>query len=90
MVLRYKMARLTHGEAYYLKRQELDLSQSLKQIVYSFYKIPKKMNRTDALKYYGRKFKEYFDFSYEQEVESFKNANDYFDFFEARKVVYGK
>jgi hypothetical protein len=90
MILRYRMARLTHGETYYLKRQELDLSLSLSKIVSSFYKMPKKMNRVDALKYYGRKFKEYFDFNYEQEVESFKDANEYFDFLEARKIVYGK
>jgi hypothetical protein len=51
--------KLTHGEAYVLKKQAINFKNTLKVINISLESLPKRMEREAALKYYKNKFNEY-------------------------------
>jgi hypothetical protein len=54
-----KKARLTHGEAYVLKKETINFKNELKVINVTLESLPKRMERDEALKYYTTKFKNY-------------------------------
>lgn len=54
------MQRMTHGEAYVFKRENIELHKSLSQIEKSLSKLPPPMPREEALKYYTAKIRNYF------------------------------
>lgn len=50
------MAKLTHGETIYHRRENLDFSQSLHKMAMSVIsKVPKRMERKEAMTYYKAK-----------------------------------
>lgn len=50
------MAKLTHGETIYQRRENLDFSQSLHKMAMSVIsKVPKRMQRKEAMTYYKAK-----------------------------------
>ncbi|MBU1668502.1 hypothetical protein KKC13_08765 [bacterium] len=80
------MKKLTHGEAYFLRRESLDFSQSLDKIYSYLEKIPPKMTRHKALEYYGAKFKKYFGIE-EVQLRDFDSLESYYGYYEAKRML---
>jgi hypothetical protein len=50
------MAKLTHGEAIFLKRESLDFTLSIEKMVYTFHRqVPPRMSYEKAMTYYKNK-----------------------------------
>lgn len=54
------MRRMTHGEAYVFKRENIEFRKSFSQIQKTLGKLPPPMPRDEAIRYYGAKIKNYF------------------------------
>lgn len=80
---------MTHGEAYVFRRQNIDFTHDLDKILRSFDRLPKKMDRKDSLKYYSDKLRKVFGVD-EVSKRDFIKIDDYFDYFEARRLLKGK
>ena len=50
-------------------------------------RLPKRMSRKDALKYYTQKIRDYFDSISDMRALGFYKAEDYFDYYESKKVA---
>lgn len=53
--------KITHGEAYVLKRENISFKETLEEINNNLQKLPKRMPRNKASKYYTEKFKKYWN-----------------------------
>jgi len=80
------MKKLTHGEAYFLRRESIDFSQSLGKIYSNLEKIPPKMPKHKALEYYGAKFRKYFGLE-EVQLKDFNCVEDYYGYYEAKRML---
>jgi hypothetical protein len=52
-------SKLTHGEAYVRRKAMVGGGKKLDEIASSFQKLPPKMNRKEAIRYYSIKFTQY-------------------------------
>lgn len=54
------MQQLTHGEAYVQRRQNMNLKREIDSICDDYNRLPKRMSRSEASAYYGKKIRDYF------------------------------
>lgn len=78
--------KLTHGEAYVFKRNNLDFKQDIDKIARSLERLPKRMPRKQALEYYGNKIHRFFGVQ-EVSIKDFRKVEEYFDYFEANRLL---
>ena len=75
---------MTHGEAWFVAKENAEWK-------YGYYRepsgLPDRMSPKDAIKYYKAKIRDYFDSKLT--VRDFDKAEDYFGFFEAKKIKQG-
>ncbi|MFA5040055.1 MAG: hypothetical protein WC464_00275 [Bdellovibrionales bacterium] len=75
----------THGEAYVERRENLDFTNDIDKILRNFERLPKRMKREDALRYYGGKIKKIFG-AEDIAIRDFRHVEEYFDYYEALKI----
>jgi len=67
---------LTHGEEWFYRKQHSTVKAR---------SLPNRMGYAEAIEYYSNKIRNFFD---EQlTVKDFDNVDDYFGFFEAKKIL---
>lgn len=76
---------MTHGELYYHKRQSIDFKKDISNIARNLERLPKRMKRKEAINYYGQKLRKVFGVE-EVSVKDFRHVEDYFDYYEARRI----
>lgn len=75
----------THGETYVERRANLDFTHDIDKILRTLEKLPRRMNREDALTYYGNKVKKIFGVE-DVTIREFRHVEEYFDYYEALKI----
>lgn len=75
----------THGEVYVERKENLDFTHDIDKILRSFDRLPKRMNRDDALAYYGDKVKKIFGVE-DITIRDFRHIEEYFEYYEALKM----
>lgn len=83
--------KLTHGEAWYKAFVDVDMIDGEfvprdKEFKFNG-KLPKRMKSKDALKYYTQKIRDYFDSMSDMKSLGFYTAEDYFDYYECKKIA---
>jgi hypothetical protein len=78
---------MTHGEKFQHLKDNIDFRQSEAKIIMPFSSLPQRMPRDKGVKYYKEKVKDFFD--NKLTVKDFNKVEDYFDFFEAKKLLKG-
>ena len=63
------MRRMTHGEAYVFKRENIDFRKNFVQIQKTLGSLPAPMSRPDAIAYYGKKIRDYFSKEWGSHIE---------------------
>lgn len=81
--------KLTHGEAYVIRRSNLDFTHDIDKILRSLERLPRRMPRKQALNYYGEKIRKYFGVD-EIKPKDFLKVEHYFDYHEANRILHGK
>ena len=81
--------KLTHGEAYVSRRSSLDFTHDIDKILRSLERLPRRMPRKQALNYYGEKIRKIFKVD-EVSRKDFVKVDDYFDYFEAKRIYNGR
>ena len=76
---------MTHGEKYFHLKENIDFRNTTDDISRAFTNLPKKMKRSVAIKYYSKKIRDYFD--NQLTVNDFSNVNDYYSFWEAKRIL---
>ena len=75
---------MTHGEAWFVAKENIEWNNG-------YYiepsGLPNRMSPKDAIKYYKAKIRDYFDSRLT--VKDFDKVEDYFGFFEAKKIKQG-
>ena len=67
---------MTHGEKWFYQKQHFTVKAR---------SLPNRMGHAEAIEYYSNKIRNFFD---EQlTVKDFDNVDDYFGFFEAKKIL---
>lgn len=77
--------KLTHGEAYFERRVNLDFTHDLDKILRNFERLPKRMPRKEALNYYGDKLRKVFGIE-EVSTKDFRHIEEWFDYHEAKRI----
>jgi hypothetical protein len=81
------MRKLTHGEASFIRRENIDFTLNFSQICAKINNLPKRMNRYEALEYYGAKFRKYFGLD-EVQLRDFDRSEDsLFGYYEAKRLL---
>jgi hypothetical protein len=80
------MAKLTHGEASFIRRENIDFKLNFSQICAKLNNLPKRMSRYKALEYYGAKFRKYFGLE-EIRLRDFDSVEDYYGYYEAKRLL---
>lgn len=75
----------THGEAYYQRRANIDFTHDLDKIFRSLERLPKRMPRKEALRYYGDKLRKVFGIE-EVSPRDFRHIEEFFDYYEAQRI----
>lgn len=78
--------KMTHGETYLYRRENLDFTKEIKKLEKTFVVMPKRMNREDAMKYYGKKLRIAFGIK-DQDDGDFINIDHRFDYYEAQNFL---
>lgn len=77
---------MTHGEAYFHRRRNLDFTHDIDKILRSFERLPSRMPRKQALEYYGYKIRIFFGVE-EVKITDFRKVEEYYDYFEAKRIL---
>ena len=76
---------MTHGEAWFVAKENIKWE-------HGYYRepsrLPDRMNPKDAIKYYKAKISDYFDSKLT--VSDFDSVEDYYGYFEAKKLLRAK
>ena len=73
---------MTHGEEWFYQKQHFTVKDGYLATSRS---LPNRMGHAEAIEYYSNKIRNFFD---EQlTVKDFDNVDDYFGFFEAKKIL---
>lgn len=76
MIVMDKKHKRTHGEECYFRRENIDSSKSMSDICNTIAKLPPKMKRDEAFKYYGKQIRKFF--GVDEEIRShFVKVEDY-------------
>ena len=82
---------LTHGELWYKTFVDVVMIDGefipRDETVKRHWRLPPKMKRKDALKYYTNKIRDYFDSISDMRSLGFYSAEEYFDYFETKKIA---
>lgn len=76
---------MTHGEVYVFSRENLDFTHDIDRILRNFERLPKRMKRADALKYYGDKIRNVFRIE-EVKSKDFRHIEEFYDYHEALRL----
>jgi hypothetical protein len=83
--------KLTHGEAWYKAFVDVIMVDGefkpRDETIMRDWRLPPKMKRKDALKYYSNKIRDYFDSKSDMRSLGFYSAEEYFDYFETKKIA---
>jgi len=82
---------LTHGEAWYkayvdvvmIDGEFIPRDTTINRNEW----LPERMKRKDAVKYYTQKIRDYFDSKSDMRSLGFYSAEEYFDYFESKKIA---
>lgn len=75
---------MTHRERFAYLKANIDLKKSAAKILMPFGRMPQRMEYKDAIAYYSKKFRLFFE--QQLTIKDFDKAEDYFAYFEAIKI----
>lgn len=77
--------KLTHGEKFYYLKTNLNLKDDTRQICRRFDCLPKRMDKRQAVEYYGAKLRQYF--GTDVKPRDFRKIEEYYDYYEAQRLL---
>jgi len=80
---------MKHGEAYVHRRSNLDFTHDIDKILRQLERLPKRMNRDDAMTYYKAKLRKVFGITEYKRCayDGFDKPEHYFHYWEAKRMV---